>query len=416
MSELSTRSAMQGALQGYQFVDNEFDEARQQKMQRTALEDNREFRDKSFETAQQNHTAAFEESKRHNAAIEGLREQQNGRSNAMHQLQMRKQKQSEVDKELSVGWKMYLQGKPIDPDLERRVKEVGLGYKLPSAWADEKHIKANLGLLPAVEAVKNGNLDTINSPEILQAINAAYSDQIKKGVGEFISPLGKTITDKEIAGYRSIRIKPGEKARVVPMIKVTYNDGSTNLAPMTALRSSSKDDQVALLDPKTLVEDALGRIKMAKAMSTPEAREHLAKIHSNIYGSDPSQQYTPQSATGKTIQDLMAFGVSQERAVEISTLAKDNPRQALIEMTSDIMGKEGWEKTPEEAVGMARQALSQIYPESVSEGGGALTPVSLPESLQGYFERAKSNPANQGIPDDQIKRAIIKQFGSSAGG
>lgn len=253
MSELSTRSAISGALQGYQFVDNEFDEERQHKMQRTALEDSKAFRDKSFDTAQQNHAAAFEETKRHNMAMENRANQQAGRSDAMFKLELRNNKRQEFAQKAQMEWKnAFLQGRPINPEVYEEAKAIGMENYLPDYWADESKVKANLGLLPAVEAIKNGNLDTINSPETLQAINAAYSEQIKKGVGEFISPLGKTITDKELAGYRSMRIKPGEKARVVPMIKVTYNDGSTNIAPMTALRSSSKDDQVAL-DRKSVV-------------------------------------------------------------------------------------------------------------------------------------------------------------------
>ncbi|MGL5673341.1 MAG: hypothetical protein ACRDC9_09725, partial [Plesiomonas shigelloides] len=77
----------------------------------------------------------------------------------------------------------------------------------------------------------------INQPDFLKSAGVLFQDEVKTGLGDVDPQTGKTIKNKELA---NVHVTP-DGTGVVLGVKVTYDDGSTAIRPVTEGRSARQD-------------------------------------------------------------------------------------------------------------------------------------------------------------------------------
>ncbi|MDA1378659.1 hypothetical protein PCI56_00850 [Plesiomonas shigelloides subsp. oncorhynchi] len=90
-----------------------------------------------------------------------------------------------------------------------------------------------------------------------------YQDEVKTGIGDVDPKTGKTIKNKELA---NVHVTP-DGAGVVLGVKVTYDDGSSTVRPVTEGRSAREDDQPKVIPLMDFVGSGYKRSALAKEFS-----------------------------------------------------------------------------------------------------------------------------------------------------
>ncbi|MFL9708793.1 hypothetical protein ACKC4V_21495, partial [Aeromonas veronii] len=85
---------------------------------------------------------------------------------------------------------------------------------------------------------------------------------IKTGIGDIDPKTGKSIKDKELG---SIMVTP-DGAGAVLGVKVTYEDGSTALRPVTQNRTARDDDQPRVIPLTDFIGTGYKRAALSKEM------------------------------------------------------------------------------------------------------------------------------------------------------
>ena len=350
-------SALNGAVKGYQIVDEEMRQGVRDKQRVQAIEDNQEYRsdqkahqDRTFEAVQSNNefnqSRAISQDKRAVA--------QEGRAAESHDLnveQVTRQKLLERDK--VAGFRLLQNGTPYPKELHEEMKKSGLGDISIYSVIDNKEAHQNaLASGKILQQLKSGNIHAVNTPESLKVINGIYKDQVKKGIGEFNSALGGTVVDKEIVGLET----GPKKGSFVAEIEVTLDNGKKFTAPLTMNRSSDPNDNVRLIDGKVAMDDMFVRYQRARIADLN--RDQIQKSYDMQYGGESKE---PGSATGKTIKDLIAFGVSKDMAIRLATQSKSDPEAAVRDFAGIILKNQDalseTQITPEQAYNEARRVL-----------------------------------------------------------
>ena len=211
---MATADFVNGAIKGYNFVDNEFDEneLEQQRRQAIQTEDQRyqqqQARQGRIDAETANDRAfsrkqAIESNEMARERLDMARQSQEFSQNraegqdayaaqrAALQLEDRESGQNQQRRErLREQAVMYAQrsmagGQPFPRELHDTLVNEGMPYLsfYDGIERPDQH-RAALSLAPVLEAVGSGNLEAVNSPEALDAINALYADEISQGVGE----------------------------------------------------------------------------------------------------------------------------------------------------------------------------------------------------------------------------------------
>ena len=354
---------LNGAVKGYQIVDEEMREGVRDNQRAGAIQDNKEYRsdqkahqDRTFEAVQSNNefnqSRATAQDKRA-VAQDGRAIAQEGRAAESHNLsvaEVTRQKLLERDK--VAGFRLLQNGTPYPKELHEEMKKANMGDLSIYSVIDNKEAHQNaLASGKILQQLKNGNIHAVNTPESLSVINGVYKEQIKKGIGEFNSALGGTVVDKEIIGLET----GPKKGSFVAEIEVTLDNGKKFTAPLTMNRSSDPNDNVRLIDGKVAMDDMFVRYQRARIADLN--RDQIQKSYDMMYGGESKE---PGSTTGKTIKDLMNYGVDKETAIKLATGGdvEKAVRAAAIAIIKNQDEYSDDKMSMKEAMAAAREAFS----------------------------------------------------------
>lgn len=175
------------------------------------------------------------------------------------------------------GWQGIAEGKNPGDAFWKIVRDPRAGQYNPERYlGDEgqKRLDAGKtfvthvgGLMRDAEAGKldwnsEEGVKRINNPELLAAAGVLYQDEIKTGIGDIDPKTGKSIKDKELG---SIMVTP-DGAGAVLGVKVTYDDGSTALRPVTQNRTARDGDQPRVIPLTDFIGTGYKRAALSKEM------------------------------------------------------------------------------------------------------------------------------------------------------
>ena len=364
---MSAGSFVDGALKGYTFVDDQQRKDVKDKQLATAIKDNKEFRDQSRQDALDHRGKMLEQS----TARTAIAQAQEGRQAETHATNKKDRMISElVQKDARAGYEFFKHGTPYSQDLyDEMSKNDLLDRSLFTSIVDEKGFQASLKSEGILNSLKTGDVNAVNTPENLDILNDIYAPQIEKGIGEFNGPMGGSVVSKRIS---EISASPKTGA-IVAEVTVNLDNGKSYTAPITMNRSTSDDDGVRLVDARTAMDDLFGRYQRSK-VSEPyrdRIKEEYNRLTSGANGAGT------QSATGKTISDLVAYGLPKAEAIKLATQSKSNPGKAATSLASMIAKTEwGQTHTPEEIFAEANRVLAVSDSGApAAAGGGEAAPV-----------------------------------------
>ena len=205
-------------------------------------------------------------------------------------------------------------------------------YK-PSNWADGDYLEA-IGRLrnKADYVLQSGDYASINTDsQFLADMQTVYGQRIRKGVGEKTAD-GKVITDKVIDGFQ---VAPNGK--FVINVATFYDDNSSEVMPVTQMRSSDPNDPVVAHDAGTMIDQIYGMSDIANIMISSDVQANIAKGYQTATGAKPTNQERPASPV-QQIQYLTGeLGVDEDRAISLVYGAKANPLKAVTDLAQILV-------------------------------------------------------------------------------
>ncbi|MEI7002802.1 hypothetical protein [Pectobacterium parmentieri] len=209
----------------------------------------------------------------------------------------------------------------VDPEL---LKQISSDNPLhPKRFIGDKAIKNVTEINRIMPAVLNGDMD-YNDPAAIRVMNGVLSARIQRGIGDKDVETGKTITSKELA-----HIGLTEDGRgVIPTLKVTYNDGSTALKPMTRFGSTDPNDTIAPIALPRLMEEFRGYSQMVGQLNYGGRAKFL-----NEMVNPPDKAAVREEARGMR-KDLLDVGKARAKALS-DPMAQDPQTAAGINAQFD---------------------------------------------------------------------------------
>lgn len=250
----------------------------------------------------------------HDAAMQqsGLSAQVAQQNLQINKMEISNQKRAQLAQQAMQEWRLAETGsKEYDPALHEALVENGMAAYSPLSYMDDSFSQKWLKLRPVMAEVNKGNIAAARSPEVMKLLSDAYSDQVKKGVGERHPVLGKKIVDKEIVG-----LKPAPDQQYIGVVvRSTLEDGSSYDDMMTMGRGTDPGDPVRMVKLRDLLGDINSSINLATVMSRPDKRDRFKSAYDVIY---PSAESKPSSTIGKLIADRDALLKKDPESPEIA--------------------------------------------------------------------------------------------------
>ncbi|WP_131730558.1 hypothetical protein [Aeromonas salmonicida] len=270
------------------------------------------------------------------------------------------------------GWQSIAEGK--DPgDLFRKVvSDPRAGQYNPERYMNSEYVSAGKAFVNYTKGLmsdaESGKLDwnseegvnRINNADFLKAAGTLYQEEIKTGIGDIDPATGKSIKNKELG---SIMVTQ-DGAGVVLGVKVTYDDGSTALRPVTENRTAREDDK-----PKVIpISDFIGTGYKRAALS----REMVANANNirTSLGLTPGADVKGyrqavvklQADTEKAIGQIRRDSMLSQEEKETAIAAERNAAQQQAQGLRDVFGLE--------ALGPAANTGSKPSPSGLTQWVG----------------------------------------------
>ncbi len=270
------------------------------------------------------------------------------------------------------GWQDIADGKRVSDAFLEAVSDPRAGQYNPSRYIGDEgkeRLAAGKTFVTQVGAlmrdVESGKLDwnseegvrRINNPELLGSAGILYEDEIKTGVGDIDPNTGKRIKDKALG---SIMVTP-DGAGVVLGVKVTYDDGSTALRPVTENRTAREDDQPKVLPISDWIGTGYKRAVISREMmtNTDSIRTSLGLVPgADLKGYRQAVvkvQVDTEKAIGQIRQDSMLSQEEKEVAIAAERKAAKQQTQGL----RDVFGVETRQSAAPEPDSPDRSRLNQ---------------------------------------------------------
>ena len=305
MEAISTRNLMSGFQQGSNFVDQQYDRRR-----REAIQDER--------------MQMAREDRQRNQAIQderlGMAREAHGQQTKLNKMQFDNAKRKQLAQRALQEGQLVLGGAKdtFDLDLHQELVDNNMPWHSPYSYG-ENEIQNFLALEPLLTDVGTGNLRSVNSPDNLAAFNAAYGNEIKKGIGE-AHPLGGKVVDKEL-----LRFEAGPEGRFFATVKTTLDDGRSYEAPMTARHSADPDDPVEAYSLEQMIDDSLSKFQLAQFMSNPEVRGKFQKGFDILHSDEEPENRFKDAAglRGEFINITKEFAKQNAAIGRVLASAKD---------------------------------------------------------------------------------------------
>lgn len=359
---LNTADRISRGRRAQDLQERSLDEATEHRDRRYALElegaqATEDYRRKDLEIKQKNADSSAAD-RRSTRAIQ----MKNANTSASKEAREAKGEQTSALKERAAAeMQRVLTGAEPDLNLAGELKSNKLNHLSVPYWLDDQNVKDNIALRGILQKVGQGDFSQVNTPESLALIENVYADQLNVGAGELSASSGKAIRKKSLDGLHSA---PGGQG-IVATLKVMYQDGTTDVKPITLNRSSSPDDQVAINDLGTMLDDVQGRVQLAEVFSRDDVRQQLQGARASLFAADDAKSQTPQM---KNIKYLQAQGMDFDEARDLVMMAKTNPIQATNNLAGKILESQaflppGQKLSPEEAFNEARRIIGVETPQ-----------------------------------------------------
>lgn len=172
------------------------------------------------------------------------------------------------------GWQAVAEGRDPGDQFWRVVRDPRAGSFNPERYLQQDYAEAGKIFVThagnLMRQAQEGVLDpstpeghaAVNDPAFIQAAGTLYQDEINKGVGDIDPESGKTIKAKKLS---NIMVTPDARG-VVLGVEVTYDDGSTDIRPVTNNRTSAPDDQPKVIPLNDFLKPAYQRAALSKHM------------------------------------------------------------------------------------------------------------------------------------------------------
>ncbi|MGL0931825.1 ATPase [Vibrio vulnificus] len=345
---LDTRGFMDGALQGYEVSERHYQRKRdnerrdmlderentryQQQQTRLSQIDaknderyNQEiaYRDEQAKKEEQRYqdrlkTEASERTKRDKLLDVQISAQQSNQ--ALHDFELKqKQKLTYLQDNLPLiqsSLKNYMETGEVDPMFDHE-------YLKGSAYDPRRYtprvVQAAFDIESTMPKVLDGSI-SYRDPAFTQSLGVLLERNVKQGIGDTDPVTGKVIKDKEYLRHDFVAdIDPnreGEQPGVVVGLKVTYEDGSSKIAPVTEGRKPGADQSVKVIPLDVLMKDVTGQISLAKQFFT---NDHYANLFNAKDGKSKDE-------LGKQWRDAVTT-LEQDRTKALNELMDPTPEQ-----------------------------------------------------------------------------------------
>ncbi|OEC52203.1 hypothetical protein A9G49_15720 [Aeromonas sp. ANP5] len=172
------------------------------------------------------------------------------------------------------GWQAVAEGRDPGDQFWRVVRDPRAGSFNPERYLQQDYAEAGKTFVThagnLMRQAQEGRLDPstpeghagVNDPAFIQAAGTLYQEEINKGVGDIDPESGKTIKAKKLS---NIMVTPDARG-VVLGVEVTYDDGSTDIRPVTNNRTSAPDDQPKVIPLNDFLKPAYQRAALSKHM------------------------------------------------------------------------------------------------------------------------------------------------------
>ncbi|UJZ96492.1 hypothetical protein IHC87_18175 [Photobacterium damselae subsp. damselae] len=295
---LDTRGFMDGALRGFELMENHYDRAerkadrernlrfieeqnKKQELWRQQAWDRDEDRyQERLKTDQANND---KEERRYQDGLK-LKKQQLAQSNATNAAQQQYyQQQNNREKKLQFiqdnaplieqAWTRFNETGELSDILNNDYIK-GTAYDVRSYTPDK--INSFNRLRVNIPNVLSGKSD-IGS--LVPDIGVVYKSNIDRVIGSKDDSGKRTVIGAELANiHLASDINPeikGDQPGLVLGLKVKYDDGSTAIKPVTKLRSSDPNDHPLIIPLDEAMKDLSGQMKLARLASTSKAYQQL---------------------------------------------------------------------------------------------------------------------------------------------
>lgn len=172
------------------------------------------------------------------------------------------------------GWQAVAEGRDPGDHFWHVVRDPRAGSFNPERYLQQDYAEAGKTFVThagnLMRQAQEGRLDpstpeghaAVNDPAFIQAAGTLYQEEINKGVGDIDPESGKTIKAKKLS---NIMVTPDARG-VVLGVEVTYDDGSTDIRPVTNNRTSAPDDQPKVIPLNDFLKPAYQRAALSKHM------------------------------------------------------------------------------------------------------------------------------------------------------
>jgi len=167
---------------------------------------------------------------------------------------------------IGAGWAYFRENGQVAPEHEEMFQR-NSGYD-PRTFQNPEMRSAVKGLSEKMQqAISSGKIREVNSPDTIKLFDTVFKNKFSSSVGKFDYVVGAEIQDVSFAGFVPVE---GEGNAVSFALKVTYDNGKSEVKPMTQGRSVDKDDPVLQMTPKELIQTIQGKMTMADMIERPD--------------------------------------------------------------------------------------------------------------------------------------------------
>lgn len=154
-------------------------------------------------------------------------------------------------------------------------------------------------------------LADINKPEFIKSLDVLMKPDIERDIGTKDPVTGKTIASKEIA-----TVIPYENKGLVIDVKVTLDDGTSYIAPVTEGRSTDPDDPVKIIPIDKFINTIEGHTRMASAYNQPDLQNAVLRYV------QPAKENQSAEVTKRQLLSEQA-SIDRDEAKELAKLNTD---------------------------------------------------------------------------------------------
>ncbi|MBE3662192.1 ATPase [Vibrio navarrensis] len=271
-------------------------------------------------------------------------------------------------------------------------------YLKDSAYDPRRYTPRVMQAAFDIEATMPKVLDgtiSYRDPAFTKSLGVLLERNVKQGIGDVDPESGKKIANKEYLRHDFVAdIDPkreGDQPGVVIGLKVTYEDGTSQVAPVTEGRKPGASEAAKVIPLDALMKDVTGQLSMAKQFFTSEHYANLFADKGGKNGDEVGKQWREavtdlEKDRTKAINELMDPTPEQIEALNV----RFNERRTVIDQIyGKLGGKSGGEN--DQAMNAASQWAGNDPQKQqfIAELGQTMDVAKIPaEALEHNYNKA----------------------------